>query len=114
MTTAVDLDNLNMLRDVIGDDLKEILQSFIDIAPEAMNNIKSAIQANNATDLRLHAHTIKGSSANIGAIQLPPLALVLENAGKAGQTQGLEADVAALEQENQVVMDFLAHYIQQF
>ncbi|MBN2864407.1 MAG: Hpt domain-containing protein [Thiotrichales bacterium] len=114
MTTAVDLDNLNMLRDVIGDDLKEILQSFIDIAPDAMGNIKKAIALDNATDLRLHAHTLKGSSANIGATRLPQLALALENAGKAGQTKGLESELAAVEAENQVVLKFLKHYIEQF
>ncbi|BBP44330.1 Hpt domain-containing protein [Thiosulfativibrio zosterae] len=114
MTTAVDTDNLDMLREVIGDDLKEILQSFIDIAPDAMKNIKAAIATDNAANLRLHAHTLKGSSANIGATRLPNLALALENAGKAGQTKGLEAELAAVEKENQEVLNFLLNYIKQF
>lgn len=114
MTTPIDQDNLDMLREVIEDDLKEILQSFIDIAPQAIHDIKNAIQADNAADLRLHAHTLKGSSANIGATKLPGLALVLEEAGKAGNTQGLDSALAAMELETQAVLDYLAKYIAQF
>lgn len=114
MSTAVDIDNLDMLREVIGDDLKEILQSFIDIAPAALNDIHQAIAEENPAQLQLHAHTLKGSSANIGATQLPALALVLENAGKAGQTSGLENEVSQVNEESQRVLDFLTDYINRF
>ncbi len=86
MSTVVDTANLEMLKEVIGDDLKEILQSFIDVAPDMVYQIEAALRNQDASSLQLHAHTLKGSSANVVAIHLPNLTLVLEKAGKAGNT----------------------------
>lgn len=111
MSSHVDTSNLDMLKEIIADDLPDILKSFIDISPTTVENIKTAIAENNPTDLTLHAHTLKGSSANIGALQLPALSLVLENKGKEGITEGLDADVAAIEEETKAVNAFLMTYL---
>jgi FOG: HPt domain len=114
MSQPVDTDNLEMLKEVIGDDLKDILQSYLDVAPATLSNIKQAIANGNADGLRLHAHTLKGSSANIGATELPPLCLVLEDKGKDGITDGLTADLSAVEAENDKVSAFLQQYLDAF
>lgn len=114
MSNPVDTDNLDMLKEVIGEDLKEILSSFIDIVPNTLSDIEKAMQEGDAGNLQLHAHTLKGSSANIGAIELPNLALVLENAGKDGQTENLEAAFSAVKSETQAVLEFLQNYNQNF
>lgn len=111
MSNPIDIDNLAMLKEVIGDDLKDILQSFVDIAPGTVELIQQAINEDNAADLRLHAHTLKGSAANIGGVNLPDLSLKLENAGKEGQTTGLDAELAAVIDETQSVLSFLNQYI---
>lgn len=114
MSQPVDTDNLEMLKEVIGDDLKDILKSYLDVAPSTLSNIKNAIENRDADGLRLHAHTLKGSSANIGATELPPLCLVLEDKGKDGVTEGLAADLAAVEAENDKVSAFLKQYLDAF
>lgn len=114
MSQPVDTDNLEMLKEVIGDDLKDILQSYLDVAPATLSNIKQAIANGDTDGLRLHAHTLKGSSANIGATELPPLCLVLENKGKDGITDGLTADLSAVEAENEKVSAFLQQYLDAF
>jgi len=114
MTASVDTANLEMLKEVIGDDLKEILQSFIDIAPGALQDIELAIQNKDADSLRLHAHTLKGSSANIGATKLPDLAFALENEGKNGNTEGLDSAFNTVKTETQAVLTFLNTYLTQF
>lgn len=111
MPEPVDTSNLDMLKDVIGDDLKDILQSFIDIAPGALADIRHAIDTHDADALRLHAHTLKGSSANVGATELPALCLTLETQGKDGQVTGLEANFKAVETETHRVEAFLQRYI---
>ncbi|KUJ74321.1 hypothetical protein AVO42_02615 [Thiomicrospira sp. XS5] len=114
MPQPVDTDNLEMLKEVIGDDLKDILKSFLEVAPSTLSDIKQAIENGDADGLRLHAHTLKGSSANIGATELPPLCLALENKGKDGITEGLTAELSAVEAENDKVSAFLQQYLDAF
>lgn len=90
MSDPIDYSNLDMLKGVIGDDLKPILSSFLEITPDLINKVEQAITAQNATDLQHQAHTLKGSAANVGAIQLPEIALQLEQMGKNNQLDGAE------------------------
>ncbi|WFE69673.1 Hpt domain-containing protein [Thiomicrospira sp. R3] len=91
MSQILDYDNLNMLKDVIGDDLKAILKSFNEITPQLIGQLAQAINQQNAPEVRHHAHTLKGSAANVGAIELPALCYELENMGQAGELKGAEA-----------------------
>ncbi|UQB42385.1 Hpt domain-containing protein [Thiomicrospira microaerophila] len=91
MSQILDYDNLNMLKEVIGDDLKAILESFNDITPQVIEQLDQAIQQQNATEVRHQAHTLKGSAANVGAIELPALCFELENMGRTGELAGAEA-----------------------
>ncbi len=86
MNELLNLETLTTLKEVIGDDLNEIIDSFIDLLPAQLTAIESAIQLGNATELRSQAHTLKGSSSNVGAIKLSELAYQLETLGKQGDT----------------------------
>lgn len=114
MSSSIDTANLDTLKEVIGYDLKEILQSFINLAPDMLYKIESSLHNQDASALQLHAHTLKGSSANVGAIILPNIALTLEQHGKSGNTQGLEKNFKALELENKKVIESLKNYIYNF
>lgn len=83
MNQPINYDSLDLLKNVIGDDLKPILTSFLKITPDVFNKLKHAIEQNNAQDVQHHAHTIKGSSANIGAIEVPDISMKLEDMGRA-------------------------------
>jgi histidine phosphotransfer protein HptB len=85
MSQILDYDNLNMLKEVIGDDLKSILESFNEITPSVIQQLEQAIAEQNPEQVRHHAHTLKGSAANVGAIALPALAYEMENMGRAGE-----------------------------
>jgi HPt (histidine-containing phosphotransfer) domain-containing protein len=78
----LDLNNLAMLKDLIGDELKPILRGFETQIPLLMRQIEQALEEREAADLILHAHTLKGSSANVGARPLADVAAQLEQAGK--------------------------------
>ncbi|NPA71318.1 MAG: Hpt domain-containing protein [Gammaproteobacteria bacterium] len=115
MIPAVDTDTLEMLKEVIGDDLIEILQVYLNTTPGILTNIKQGIAQNKAAVVQLNTHTLKGSSANIGAILLPTLSAQLEKMAEtdtlAGQADSLYID---LNQEAHKVSQFLTSYIQQF
>lgn len=114
MSAPVDTDNLNMLKELIGDDLKEILQAYLDTAPDLIMKIDQAIGSGDAALLQSSAHSLKGSSANIGATILPDYCLKLETMGK---TNSLSAEANGLftsvQSENNKVTDFLKNFMQQ-
>lgn len=112
MQDQVDTNSLDALKEIIGEDLKEILQHFIDTSAETVQQIKDAITVQDTDALQLHAHTLKGSSANIGAIKLPELSLVLENKGKEGIIKTEASELEAIEKELNEVNKFLESYME--
>ena len=114
MRQVIDYDNLNMLKSVIGDDLKPILTSFLEITPDLITHVKQAITDQDASALQHHAHTLKGSAANIGAIELPAISLKLETMGKTAQLDGAEQQFTLAEQAYQSLAQALQAYIAEF
>lgn len=113
MNPPVDIDNLDMLKELIGDDLKEILQAYLDTAPESIMKLEQATQSGDANAVRMHAHSLKGSSANIGAHDLSASCSQLEQMGKNNQVDQAAINLAAtINQENSVVSEFLQSYMQ--
>jgi HPt (histidine-containing phosphotransfer) domain-containing protein len=96
MSQLLDLDTLNTLKDVIGDDLGEIIESFLQLLPGQVDAIESSARSGDAPNMRLHTHTLKGSSSNVGALALAELSHTLEDLAKAGQTEASLAHVSEL------------------
>ena len=62
--------------------LKKILQTFLDTSIDLIKQIEEAVINQNAEDLCLAAHSLKSSSANIGAEGLSIIAQKMELCGK--------------------------------
>jgi len=77
-----------------------MLPRFIDMyrkgVAATMAALEEAIAAGNADNVRIHAHAIKGSSANIGALQVRETAARLEEAAKAGDISGAPLALTSL------------------
>jgi HPt (histidine-containing phosphotransfer) domain-containing protein len=110
MSQVIDYDNLNMLKEVIGDDLQPILNSFLEITPDLMSKLSIAIESGIASDVQHHAHTLKGSAANVGATVLPELSYALETMGK----QGDLSDAKTQFEKIQVAYEALSNAIQEY
>lgn len=113
MSAPVDIDNLNMLKDLIGDDLKEILQAYLDTAPDLLIKIDQAVNLSDAEALRLHSHSLKGSSANIGANDLSAHCAELEMMAKNNSLSNAANKAAEIKSNNAVVSEFLQSYMAQ-
>lgn len=111
MSQILDMDTLNTLRDVIGDDLKDIIDSFLQLLPGQISAIESAAKASDSAALRLHAHTLKGSASNVGAVELSALALTMENMGRDGQPGAAMGQMAELRRLGDRASDALRLYI---
>ena len=92
------IENLRSLGEP-GDDsfLKEIVEIYLQDTPERLAAIKAARESNDQPLYTRSVHTIKGSSANVGAIEVRSLAERLEQRSKQEPLADLDAGVAELE-----------------
>src|SRR5574341_1951318 len=71
------------LKQMSGEDfINELIDTFLEDAPKLIDELKSALDANNADTFRRAAHSMKSNAATFGANQLATLAKELEMLGK--------------------------------
>ncbi|RCX32726.1 signal transduction histidine kinase [Thioalbus denitrificans] len=87
-TPAVDKAVLVELREIMEDAFAELIQTYLRDTPTRLVAIRDAIDKTDADALRAAAHTMKSSSANLGAMPLSALAKELEALGRSGTTEG--------------------------
>lgn len=106
--SSVDLSHL--LDAGMQDILPQLVDTFLQSAAENIERANKALTDSNATELFQAAHSLKGSSANLGATHLTELSQKLEEAGRSGSLQSGSALLAQIEQELvRVRRDLLAH-----
>jgi len=81
------------------DVLKEVLQLFLEEVPGRISRLRAAWQAGNPAEVHRAAHSLKGSSGNIGATQLFDVCRQLDDQGRAGDFAHMPALVASLDTE---------------
>ena len=81
------------------DVLSEVLRLFLDDVPRRVERLKAAWQDGNAAELQRAAHSLKGSSSNIGARQMSDICNQLDERGKAGDLTGTQRLLDSLEEE---------------
>jgi HPt (histidine-containing phosphotransfer) domain-containing protein len=79
--------------------LEELAQLFVEECPKGMQEIADALAAGNPALLERHAHTMKGSSANIGASAAAAAALALEQEARSGDLSHAREDFQVLQAE---------------
>jgi len=99
---------LNRLLQVVGDSrevLAELIDSFLEDAPELLQTMTAAAQTGDAKSLRRAAHTLKSNSADFGALELCDLCKELEARAKNEDLANAELLVEdIIEQYNRVVI----------
>lgn len=86
-TQTLDIDIFQDLRVAIGEDLEfsDLLTIYLNSAENLIDTIQSAFVNQKASQLALAAHSLKSTSASIGAIRLSHICKYLEKFGKTGQ-----------------------------
>ena len=93
---------LENLREMIGGDpdfLAELMDTFLNEAPQLLADMRQAVEDRDAAGLRLAAHSLKSNSTDFGAMTLSNLCWELEGMGKAGTLDGVAEKVAQVEAE---------------
>ena len=81
------------------DIVTELIQIFLGESPPLLQQIREAIETEDALKLRHAAHTLKGSSASLGARALAARCHTLEKLGRGGVVEGARALLPQLEVE---------------
>lgn len=84
----LDLDALNELKQVMGDDFSLLVDTFTNDSVARIESISEAIASGEPDAIRRSAHSFKGSSGNMGAPRLTELCRLLEELGHNGQVEG--------------------------
>jgi HPt (histidine-containing phosphotransfer) domain-containing protein len=88
MEPAINMEALQELKSLMGDSLKDILQTFLDYMPSQIEDLLTSIQEEDANMVFQLAHKMKSSSSSIGAMGLARKAEQIELIGRAGKTEG--------------------------
>jgi class 3 adenylate cyclase/CheY-like chemotaxis protein/HPt (histidine-containing phosphotransfer) domain-containing protein len=104
----------NTLLSIIGEEdltiICDLVQTYQSDAVNLMADIRTAVVQKDASQLAHAAHTLKSSSANLGAQKLAELSLVLEKQGRTGNFTEVQDHLAVLEVEYTQVCLALAKF----
>jgi len=87
---------LAALREQTGDDqdfMRELVEAYVAEATGYLEAMVGAVSSGDVAAIVRPAHTLKSSSATLGAMRLPAISRRIEEAGREGHGAGLDGDV---------------------
>lgn len=106
-SAAIDESVLQMLLGFGNEDnntfLKELIKIYLDETLQLIVEMKTALEKNKLEPFIRAAHTLKSSSANLGAMHLSEMCKKLEEQGKSNKLNDVSKKIFAVEQEFQRV-----------
>jgi len=101
--TSIDPEAIENLRSLNPDDddafLKDIIGIFLEDTPQRIDELKQCLQSFDQPKFTRAAHSIKGSSSNLGAVKVRAAAEQLEHQSRNSGLAGIEPLLASLETE---------------
>lgn len=88
----------------------ELIDIYCKETPKLIETIATALQSHDLQSLAISAHTLKGSSLNMGAKRMGALCLKLEEIGKSRQALSFDVGIKEIEMEfEHVKVEILAY-----
>ena len=102
------LDNIRALEQGDGNQiLQQVIGIYLESCPDLLSRLHDAVSKGDAERMRKSAHSLKSSSANVGAAQLSSLCKELEYMGRDHTVEGAENVFSQIALEYKVVRDSL-------
>ncbi len=111
MTEILDEAALGSLLAMVGDDpefVDELVDSFLEDSPQQFAALHVAASTGDAGGLVRPAHTLKGSSASLGARGVESIGRAIEERGRAGTVDGVAELLAELDVAYEELLTTLA------
>lgn len=109
---SLDMQLISDLKELMEDEFPSLVEIYLHDSVDRMQQIEAAVTAADGDKVRHAAHSLKGSSSNIGAVELVTLCQKLEEMGKANQLDAATAQVTLIQSElahvHQALKDVLA------
>jgi diguanylate cyclase (GGDEF)-like protein len=105
--TPLDRAVFDKLREILGAALPHAVSPFLEDSPVYLNELEQAVYAHDAETARARAHALKGSSGNLGAVDLSSQAQKIEELAIARRLDQIPALLPALRAEYNQVATFL-------
>jgi HPt (histidine-containing phosphotransfer) domain-containing protein len=81
----------------------KVIAAYVDDTPQHLDTLRQAIAGLDASRLRKAAHSLKSSSANVGAETLAQMCKEMEHLGRTETTEGASGILTDMELEFQAV-----------
>ena len=72
------MDVISELREIMGDEYLGLIRLFLEDAPSHIDRLRAAATTNDVAGMVAPSHTLKSSSANLGALALSAIAKRIE------------------------------------
>ena len=103
------LENIRALSPDRGGALvQRVVAAYVGDTPQHLQTLRQAIAGVDTGSLRKVAHSLKSSSANVGAEVLAQMCKEMENLGRTDSTEGASGILTDMEHEFQAVRDSLS------
>ena len=104
MPSVIDMTAFEDLKQMAGADfIGELINTFLDDAPQLIQQLHSALVVNDAESFRRAAHSLKSNAASFGANHLSGLAKELEMLGRENKLNEVGDKLKSLDEAYQVV-----------
>lgn len=103
MTLHIDAEQLAELKDVLEDEFSVLINTYLTDAKLRLNLIQTGISNQDYESVRLAAHSLKGASANLGALVLAELCEKLEYDCKVGEYKNLTSQIRQIITELEII-----------
>jgi len=98
-SSSIDLSVIESLKELMGDAFDILITTFIDDTGKLVHSLSELQKQNDIKVFTRNAHSIKSSSANLGAMKLSAIAAELETQGKTGDIANTIDKIILLENE---------------
>lgn len=99
VSSVIDKRVFEGLRELMGGELSALVNAYREDTAEFVQLLKDACESNDYAALQVPAHSMKSSSANVGAMRLSTLAKKLEEQVRSNTLEDVGQQVSAIEEE---------------
>lgn len=103
MSLHVEAETLAGLRDLMEGEFATLIHAYLTDSTGRLDEMSRALADSDSDGLRRAAHSLKGSSSNLGALTLSALCLALEQQTRQGELFGAKEQVEGIRIEFEAV-----------
>jgi len=107
MENSLDLEILNELVDIMGDDMSMLLNSYMDDSRDKLAQLEKMDLSSDQESIFRMAHSLKGSSRNVGVVEFSNLCEQIELLARAGTLTDSDFEIVKLNQLFEVACQLL-------